>query len=378
MTDTPQIISTMKPFIQKSWEKAGFNRAMPIQTKAMPLIVEGRDLMAESPTGTGKTLAYLLPVLEKIDPDKKTIQAVILASSRELVMQIAEEIRIWSEGSGIDDAAFIGGANLKRQLDKLKKRPQIIAGTPGRIYELIAQKKMKMHEVKTIVLDEGDQLLVSEHIGTIRNIIKSTLKDRQVLMFSATLPPHTEKLAREFMYEPEKIVIGRDDTIESKVDHIYFVCEKRDKIKVLEKVTRLDNIKGLAFVNDIAEITVIHEKLDYKGIELGFLHGESNKMEREKSLRNLRSGKYPLLLATDVAARGLDIKGLTTVIHMDLPENTDQYVHRSGRTGRAGASGTVISIVTEREERDLKKLARELGINISKKDFYKGEIVDAR
>ncbi|MDQ0219094.1 DEAD/DEAH box helicase [Peribacillus cavernae] len=378
MPDTPQFISTMKPFIQRSWEKAGFEQGTPIQLKAIPLIAEGKDLIAESPTGTGKTLAYLLPLLEKIDPEKKSIQAVILASSRELVMQIAEEIRIWSEGSDISGAAFIGGANVKRQLEKLKKRPQIIAGTPGRIYELIAQKKIKMHEVKTMVLDEGDQLLVSEHIGTIHNIVKSTLKDRQVLMFSATLPAHTEKLAQELTNKPETIRIGRDENIQSKVDHIYFVSEKRDKISILEKIARLKDVKGLAFAGDIAEITVISEKFVYKGLELGVLHGDSSKMEREKSLKNLRSGKSTLLLATDVAARGLDIKGLTTVIHVDLPENTDQYVHRSGRTGRAGAGGTVISIVTEREERELKKITRELGISPSKKTFYRGEIIDAR
>ncbi|PLT32954.1 DEAD/DEAH box helicase [Bacillus sp. V5-8f] len=378
MTETPQFISNMKPFIQKAWEKAGFEQGTPIQEKAIPAIQEGRDLIAESPTGTGKTLAYLLPLLEKIDPAKQSIQAVILASSRELVMQIAEEIRTWAEESGITGAAFIGGANLKRQLEKLKKRPQIIAGTPGRLYELISQKKIKMHEVKTIVLDEGDQLLVPEHMGTVRNIVKATLKDRQVLLFSATLPPHTEKLALELTDDPTIIRIGKDENIPSKVDHIYFVSEKRDKIKVLEKISRLKDLKGLAFANDIGEITVIGEKFDFKGIELNILHGESNKMEREKSLRNLRSGKSPLLLATDVAARGLDIKGLNTVVHLDVPQSTDQYVHRSGRTGRAGASGTVMSIVTEREERELKKIARELGISVSKKDFYKGEIVDAK
>jgi superfamily II DNA/RNA helicase len=378
MTETAQIISQMKPFIQKSWEKSGFQKPTPIQSNAIPPILEGKDVIAESPTGTGKTLAYLLPLLEKLDAEKKSVQAVVLASSRELVMQITEEIRIWSEGSGITGAAFIGGANVNRQLEKLKKRPQIIAGTPGRILELISQKKLKMHEVKTIVLDEGDQLLVSEHMNTIHNIVKSTLKDRQVLAFSATLPPNTERAAIELTNKPEIIRIDKNENMNSKVEHIYFVCEKRDKIKILERISRLDSIKALGFVNDIAAVTVISEKLDYKGIELGVLHGESDKVERERALKNLRSGKYPILLATDVAARGLDVKGLTTVVHIDLPANTDQYVHRSGRTGRAGASGTVMSIVTEREERELKKITRDLGIKLNRKTFYKGEIVDER
>ena len=378
MSNTPALLEKMKPFIQQAWNKSGFAQATPIQLKAIPQIMEGKDVIAESPTGTGKTLAYLLPLLEKIDPDQSSPQALILASSRELVMQINEEVRIWSQGSNINGAAFIGGANVKRQLEKLKKRPQVIAGTPGRIQELINQKKLKMHEVKTIVLDEGDQLLVSEHLTTIHNIVKTTLKDRQVMMFSATLPQETEQAARAFMNEPVTIKVDKSEKMQSKVDHMYFVVEKRDKFKILEKISRLEGMKGLAFINDIGELNVIGEKLKYKEIEVGLLHGESNKVDREKALRKLKSGKHPLLLATDVAARGLDIKGLTTVIHVDLANGIDQYVHRSGRTGRAGADGTVMSIVTEREERELKKMARELEISLEKKEFYAGQIVDAK
>ncbi|MGZ9815455.1 DEAD/DEAH box helicase [Peribacillus simplex] len=375
MSELPALVNDRKPYIQEVWKKSGFGQLTPIQTKAIPVIVEGKDIMAESPTGTGKTLAYLLPLLEKIDPEKKSPQALILASSRELVMQINEEIRIWSEGSGITGAAFIGGANVKRQLDKLKKHPQVIAGTPGRIYELIAQKKLKMHEVKTIVLDEGDQLITPEHMGTINNIIKTTLKDRQIMVFSATLPEETEKVARGFMNEPEMIKVDKHEKMESKVDHLYFVVERREKSKILEKITRLKDVKALAFLNDIAELSVLHEKLSYKGIEMGVLHGESNKVDREKALRKLRSGKSPMLIATDVAARGLDIKGLTAVVHIDMADNVEQYIHRSGRTGRAGADGTVISIVTEREERELKKMARELEIPLTRVTFYGGNIV---
>ncbi|MDW7613986.1 DEAD/DEAH box helicase [Peribacillus simplex] len=375
MSELPALVNDRKLYIQEVWKKSGFGQLTPIQTKAIPVIVEGKDILAESPTGTGKTLAYLLPLLEKIDPEKKSPQALILASSRELVMQINEEIRIWSEGSGITGAAFIGGANVKRQLDKLKKHPQVIAGTPGRIYELIAQKKLKMHEVKTIVLDEGDQLITPEHMGTINNIIKTTLKDRQIMVFSATLPEETEKAARGFMNEPEMIKVDKHEKMESKVDHLYFVVERREKSKILEKITRLKDVKALAFLNDIAELSVLHEKLSYKGVEMGVLHGDSNKVDREKALRKLRSGKSPMLIATDVAARGLDIKGLTAVVHIDMADNIDQYIHRSGRTGRAGADGTVISIVTEREERELKKMARELEIPLTRVTFYGGNIV---
>ncbi|XJZ27876.1 DEAD/DEAH box helicase [Bacillota bacterium Lsc_1132] len=371
------MLPMLKPFLQKVWEKSGFQTPTSIQTSAMPVILEGRDLIAESPTGTGKTLAYLLPVLDKIDTDSQSVQAVVLASSQELVMQVYGEFQKWSEGSGIRGASFIGGANVKRQLEKIKKRPQMIFGTPGRLLELIKQKKLKMHDVKTIVLDEADQLLTREHGGTVRDIIQSTLRDRQVVLFSATLKPEIEAAAKEFMKEPEVIRIKKDETIAAgTVEHIYFVGEKRDKMKLLEKIARLEGIKALAFINDIAEISVAAAKLNYKELSAGLLHSELTKIERQGALKAFRDGKINMLIATDVAARGLDIQAVTHVVHLDFPKDITQYVHRSGRTGRMGASGMVISLVTEREERELKRLANELKIPVHKRIFYKGQITD--
>jgi superfamily II DNA/RNA helicase len=373
-----ELIQNMKPFIYKAWEKEGFKEPTAIQAKAIPSILEGKDVIAESPTGTGKTLAYLLPILEKIDPGLPHVQAVILASSHELVMQILAEIQKWSQGSGIVNASFIGGANLKRQLEKLKKRPHIVVGTPGKIYELIGQKKLKMHNVKTIVLDEGDTLLVPEHQGTIQGIIKSTLKDRQLLMFSATIGKNTMDEAKALMKDPEIIMIQKEELPVPKVEHFYFVTEGREKIKILESIARLPNMKGLVFMKDIGEISVTAAKLAYKNLQAAVLHSETKKADREKALKGFRKGEFPLLLSTDVAARGLDIKGLTHVIHFDIPRTTEQYTHRSGRTGRAGAEGMVLSIVTPQEERDLKKIANKLNLTLEKKVFYKGQITDEK
>ncbi|WP_257349885.1 DEAD/DEAH box helicase [Pseudalkalibacillus decolorationis] len=379
MTMNWEYISSTKPFIQRGWDKAGFTEPTSIQIKSVPLIVEGKDVIAESPTGTGKTLAYLLPILERIDPEKKDPQALILASSRELVMQIFEEIQKWSEGSGIKGASLIGGANVKRQLDKLKKQhPQVVVGTPGRVEELVKMKKLKMHEVQTVVLDEVDQLLVPEHLGTVKSIIKSTLNDRQLLLFSATLSDKAVDVGKELTTNPEVIKVQRNAQQNANVEHFYIVSEQRDKIKVLEKIARMAGVTALAFGKDIGELQVIAEKISYKQVPVGVLHSEMRKDERQKALKQFRDGKSNLLLATDVAARGLDIEGLSHVVHIDVPEEAKQYLHRSGRTGRAGASGTVISIVNERDERNLKKLGREIGIELEPKTLYGGEIVDAR
>lgn len=371
------MLTTFKPFIQKVWEGSGFQNPTAIQNSTIPLILEGKDVIAESPTGTGKTLAYLLPVLQLIDSSNQNIQAVVLASSQELVMQVYGEFQKWSEGSGIRGASFIGGANLKRQLEKIKKRPQVIFGTPGRLLELIKQKKLKMHEVKTIVLDEADQLLVPEHTKTIQSIIKSTLLDRQVVLFSATLKSEIEKGAKEFTKDAEVIRISKDETFTSGiVEHVYFSGEIRDKMKNLERIARLDGIKVLTFINDIAEVSFSAAKLNYKELSAGLLHSDLNKQERQSALQGFRDGKIKMLIATDVAARGLDIQGVTHVVHLDLPKDAAQYVHRSGRTGRMGANGTVISLVTEREERELKKMCRELKIPLAMRIFYKGQITD--
>jgi superfamily II DNA/RNA helicase len=372
-------LEKLEPLLQQAWQKAGFETATSIQNTAIPLILQGDDVIAESPTGTGKTLAYLLPLLNKIDPAVQSLQAVVLASSQELVMQVYQEFQKWSEASGIRGTSIIGGANMKRQLEKLKKRPQVIFATPGRLLELIKQKKVKMHEVKMIVLDEADQLLVAEHRGAVQNIVKSTLHDRQVVLFSATLKPETEQLGKELTKDAEVVRVEKDEKASSgKVEHFYFVCEQRDKIKLLEKIARLAEVKALAFINDISEVSVAAAKLNFKELSVGLLHSELSKMEREKALREFRSGKLSMLIATDVAARGLDIPGVTHVVHIDLPRDITQYIHRAGRTARMGASGMVLSLVTEREERELKRYCRELNVPLSKRIFYKGQISEER
>ncbi|WP_163582078.1 DEAD/DEAH box helicase [Gracilibacillus saliphilus] len=374
-----EVLPDLKPFLQTAWDKSGFEKLTSIQLHTARFIIEGKDIIAESPTGSGKTLAYLLPLMQQIDPTQKNTQVVILASSHELVMQINQEVQDWSKDSGIGSATLIGGANVKRQIEKLKKKPQIVIGTPGRMNELINQKKLKMHQVKTIVLDEADQLLIPEHTTTIEKIVKSTLSERQVLIFSATLPETVQSKTEELMNSPEVIRVGKEEDDRPNVEYIYLVCEARDKIELLRKLVRNHKMKALVFVKDISTLSVLVEKLDYMRIQAGVLHSDSKKQERAKAIKEFREGKSELLLASDVAARGLDIPDITHVIHMDLPKETTQFVHRSGRTGRLGSdSGTVIAIVTESEERQLQKFSRQLDLTVSKKSLFKGELVDSK
>lgn len=372
MSNTWSIIQSLQPFLQEAWEKSKFIKPTPIQDKSIVSILEGKDVIAESPTGTGKTLAYLIPALHKIDVENKNVQVLILASSRELVMQILEEIRIWSKGSKIEAAALIGGADIKRQLEKLKKKPHIIVGTPGRVVELVQMKKLKVHEVKTIVFDEGDQLFSDEHQKEVDQIIKSTMKIKQVLVFSATLQEEVEKKAKERMADPLVIRIKDGGIQKENVDHFYIVCEEREKLTILRKLMNIKNMKALAFTNNKNQIEMYAAKLEYKGLRPGVLYSERTKQERETAIKRFRSGKYPLLLATDVASRGLDIKGLTHVVQLEIPKDEKQYTHRAGRIGRAGKSGVVLSLVTRIEVQRLLKLGKKLAVNMKEVRLYKG------
>jgi superfamily II DNA/RNA helicase len=377
-TEQWQALTELKPFLQKAWEASGFEKPTAIQAKVLEPLVQGKDAIFESPTGTGKTVAYLLPMLHHIDEEKKSIQAVFVAPTKELAMQIFEEIQKWTKNSDLTVASFIGGANIKRQLDKLKKRPQIAVGTIDRMKELIQMKKLKMHEVKSITVDEIDQIIANKHVNGLKDIINSAVRDRQLVFTSATISEEAEQVGKDIMNEPEVIRVSEGGVKDSNVEHAYIVCERRDKIDTLRKIIHTDEFKALAFVNDLEKIEEVAEKLRYKKVKLEVLEGQSSKIDRKKAISQFRAGKVPLLLATDVASRGLDIEGLTHVVQFDFPRNAASYTHRAGRTGRMGRSGTVISIVTPQEEKALIKLAKQLGIFAQKKEVTRGKLVDVK
>lgn len=363
--------------IVETLAKHGIVEPSPIQSEAIPAALEGRDLFGQSQTGTGKTLAYLLPILEKIDASKKDLQAVVLAPTRELGVQIAAEIEKYGAPEGIRGLALIGGAAINRQIDRLKQHPHLIVGTPGRVAELIRLRKVKMHLVRTIVIDEADQMFALGGAKEAEEVIDRALRDRQLLFFSATLPAEVRRMAGKWMREQVELNIDPEQRTAGGIEHLVFVCQEREKVDTLRKLIRLyDPKSALAFVNDLDIIAEVAAKLQHAGLSADALYGDAPKQERTTLLAKFRTGKLRTLVATDVAARGLDIEGLTHVFHLQPALDADHYVHRAGRTGRMGRSGWSVSIVTEQEMFIIRKFEKQLGIVIRQKAMYKGKVVE--
>ncbi|MGL4740270.1 MAG: DEAD/DEAH box helicase [Sarcina sp.] len=350
-----------------------------IQKEAIPVALEGKNILAQSETGTGKTLAYLIPIIMKIDITKKENQAIILAPTHELASQINDAITLLNNGldEKVTSMIIVGSGNLKRQMENLKKKPQIIVGSSGRILELIRKKKIGAHTVKTLVLDEVDKLLHFKNVDEVNNIRKSMLRDTQKLLFSATITEDTLNVVNKVVDDYEFISVKEKNEVNADIEHAYFYSDSRDKDDILRRVIHASKAERiLVFINRNYDLTITLEKLRYHKIKVDSLHGENSKERRKRALDDFRSGKIQVLMASDVAARGLDIKGLTHIINLDIPEDPKNYLHRVGRVGRAGEKGTAYSIVDYKEERFIGKYEREFNIEIPKMFVYEGKIVD--
>ena len=363
-------VEKMDDIFKDKWK---FENEMPIQVKMIPELLAGKDVVAQSPTGTGKTLAYVLPILHLVDGGKKQTQALIMAPSQELGIQITDVIREWVVGTNITVAPLIGGANIKRQIERLKKKPTIVVGTPGRITELIQNKKLKMFDIKHIILDEGDVLLSRDHRVIVKNMINGASPDRQVAVVSATITDEIERVAREFMNDPLRLHLSAEDMPKlGEITHSFIQTSVRDKTDILRGISHLKGIHALAFVNNVDQARVKEMKLSYNKAPIVVLHSNMRSLDRQQALESFRKGESRVLIATDVAARGLDIEGLTHVIHVDVPHTIEQYLHRSGRTGRAGEDGEVLTFLSTNEERDYRKLTR--GIQAVEKTWRNGKL----
>ena len=363
-------------------ERLGLNTPTDIQREAIPPILAGRDVIGQSPTGTGKTLAYLLPVLEKIDLDQREIQALVLAPSHELAVQIHRVIEELGqcETLKIISAPMIGHVNIERQIETLKKnKPHLLVGSSGRLLELIRKKKINAQKIRTIIVDEADRLLDAANVESVKAVIKTTFKDRQLLFFSATIPQAALQTASELSGKEPLFISVSPQTVPAEIAHWYFVCQEREKIDVLKKLAaHLKIEKALIFLNNPYAIETMLEKLNYHGLETAALFGSAAKGERQKALENFRSGKVRFLLTSDLGARGLDLPGVPYILNLAMPEEADLYLHRAGRTGRAGEGGTVISLVTKEELPLLNKAQKKLGIVFAAKVTARGKVFDAK
>lgn len=354
----------------------------PIQQQVYKFISDNRDVVACSSTGSGKTLAYLIPIINKLNQDSKYIQSVILVPTQELAIQVHEQIMTIFRNANIalSSQFLIGDGNINRQAETLKNKPAIVVGTPSRVYQLIKMKKLRVHDVKTLVIDEADKLMDKTYCDAVMSIRKSLMKFTQVLLFSASIDKKTRVAANNLTFKAVLIDINKSNNNESvipkTIKHIFILTDRRERIETMRKIAKAaQSNKTIVFINTKYDLEESLQKLEYHHYNVAALSGNQDKFEKKKALDGFKAGAIQYLLATDVAARGLQIDDVETVINVNLPEEPKEYLHRAGRCGRNGKNGLCISIITENELDKIKKYQKQFNINILQKRLYQGKIV---
>ncbi len=362
----------LKPAILQALGDLGFSEPTPIQQKSIPKILESsQDHIAFAQTGTGKTAAFSLPIIQNIDPNKKEIQALVLCPTRELCLQISRDIKDFTKHmSNMGVVAVYGGDPIYKQLEALRKRPKIIVGTPGRVADFVRKNKVNFGTIRFVVLDEADEMLNMGFKEELDQILNSTPKEKQTLLFSATMPKSVDRIAKTYMNNPVEISVANRNEGANNVKHLFYQANRYDKYNVLRRIIDMDtDMYGIVFCRTRNDCKDLVTKLNADKYKTEAIHGELNQAQREKVMDRFRKQQTKLLIATDVAARGIDVKDLTHVINYSLPDQLENYVHRSGRTGRAGSSGISIIFVGNRELRSIKMLERHMN-----KTFERGVI----
>ena len=361
--------------IRKAIEELGFVQPMPVQEEVIPyLLGNENDVIALAQTGTGKTAAFGIPLLERIDTARREPQALVLSPTRELCLQITDDLRDFAKYmDGIHVEAVYGGAAIEPQVRALKKGVQIIVATPGRLVDLMHRGYARLEQVSNIVLDEADEMLNMGFSDSINEIFESLSVDHHTLMFSATMSKEVERVAKKYLHDYKEIVVGSRNEGAENVNHIYYMVNAKDKYLVLKRIVDYyPRIFAIIFCRTKVETQEIADKLIKDGYNAESLHGDLSQQQRDLTMQKFRQHLTQLLVATDVAARGLDVDDLTHVINFGLPDDIENYTHRSGRTGRAGKKGTSISIVHSREKFKIRNIEKEIG-----KEFVKAEIPSA-
>ena len=350
----------------------GFEHPMPVQEEVIPyLLGENNDVIALAQTGTGKTAAYGIPVLQKTDATKKATQALILSPTRELCLQIADDLKGFGKYiDGLHIVAVYGGASIITQIHELKHGAQIIVATPGRLIDLMERGVVKLENVRNVVLDEADEMLNMGFSDSINTIFEAVPADRNTLLFSATMSKEIEKIAKSYLTDYKEIVVGSRNEGAESVNHIYYLVNAKDKYLALKRIADFyPHIFAIIFCRTKIETQEVADKLIKDGYNAEALHGDLSQQQRDLTMQKFRQHTVQLLVATDVAARGLDVDDLTHVINYGLPDDVENYTHRSGRTGRAGKKGTSISIIHTREKSKVRNIEKIIG-----KDFVDGEL----
>ncbi len=355
----------------KGIQEMGFEHPMPVQEKVIPSLLSGdHDLVALAQTGTGKTAAFGLPVIQRVDVDRRVPQALILAPTRELCLQIAGDLADFSKY--VPDLKILpvyGGSSIESQIRSLRNGVQIIVATPGRLIDLIKRGVVKLNDVHTVVLDEADEMLNMGFVDSINDILAHVPQDRKMLMFSATMPAEAARIAKKYMKNPEEIVIGTKNEGAKNVRHIYYMVNARDKYLALKRICDdTPHIYAIVFCRTRRDTQEVADQLIADGYNADALHGDLSQQQRDMVMKKFRDRVTTILVATDVAARGLDVDDLTHVINFGIPDDTSVYTHRSGRTGRAGKTGVSIVIIHSREKGRLREIERIIGKKFERKE----------
>ncbi len=366
------------PEIQRAVTELGFEQPMPVQSEVIPRLLEHtRDIIALAQTGTGKTAAFGIPVIQKINVKQLTPQTLILCPTRELCLQIAGDLTDFS--TYVEDIKILpvyGGSSIDSQIRTLKRGVHIIVATPGRLIDLIKRKTVSLGDVHTMVLDEADEMLNMGFSEDIDEILSHLPESRSMLLFSATMPKEIEKITRKYMKEPMEITIGRKNEGAENVRHLYFMVHAKDKYLALKRIVDYyPNIYGIIFCRTRKETQEIADKLMQDGYDADVLHGDLSQAQRDYVMSKYRNHNLQLLVATDVAARGLDVDDVTHIINFGLPDDYEIYTHRSGRTGRAGKTGTSIAIIHTKEKGKVVQIEKLINKKFEKREVPKGDLI---
>jgi ATP-dependent RNA helicase DeaD len=344
----------------------GYEQPSPIQEQAIPVLMEGRDMIGQAQTGSGKTAAFGLPMIEHVDPDAHDVQALVLTPTRELCIQVTQALRAYAQRKGVDVVAVFGGAPIRSQQAQLRAGGHIVVGTVGRVLDLIQRASLILHSCRFVVLDEADEMLDLGFLEDVERILTITPNSRQTALFSATMPPPIRALADRYLYDPVTVKVKTATLTVDSVEQFSVDVKPGDKADRLVEVLRAERPEqAIVFTRTKIRCDQLYRKLRDRGMNVKALHGDMSQGQRDGVMLSFKGGRLPILVATDVAARGLDISTVTHVVNFDVPTSPDVYVHRIGRTGRVGRSGRAITFIEPRQTRELAAIERHIGTEIT-------------